>query len=60
MKNEKRKTGVEPKVFFPPLIIVGILCWLQSEIWMRRMSLLMLYSVTSPMYGDGHLNGIWW
>ncbi len=28
MKNEKRKTGIEPKVFFPPLIIVGILCWL--------------------------------
>ncbi|MCS1251240.1 hypothetical protein NX005_04700, partial [Escherichia coli] len=27
MKNEKRKTGIEPKVFFPPLIIVGILCW---------------------------------
>ncbi|WP_433961067.1 hypothetical protein, partial [Escherichia coli] len=25
MKNEKRKTGIEPKVFFPPLIIVGIL-----------------------------------
>ncbi|WP_419195384.1 hypothetical protein, partial [Escherichia coli] len=20
MKNEKRKTGIEPKVFFPPLI----------------------------------------
>ncbi|EMF4074152.1 BCCT family transporter [Salmonella enterica] len=28
MKNEKRKSGIEPKVFFPPLIIVGILCWL--------------------------------
>ncbi|WP_149539997.1 L-carnitine/gamma-butyrobetaine antiporter [Escherichia albertii] len=28
MKDEKRKTGIEPKVFFPPLIIVGILCWL--------------------------------
>ncbi|MGT3087746.1 hypothetical protein, partial [Salmonella enterica] len=25
MKNEKRKSGIEPKVFFPPLIIVGIL-----------------------------------
>ncbi len=25
---KKRKTGIEPKVFFPPLIIVGILCWL--------------------------------
>ncbi|MCL8675469.1 L-carnitine/gamma-butyrobetaine antiporter [Salmonella enterica subsp. enterica serovar Enteritidis] len=28
MKNEKKKSGIEPKVFFPPLIIVGILCWL--------------------------------
>lgn len=28
MKNEKKKVGIEPKVFFPPLIIVGILCWL--------------------------------
>jgi len=28
MKNDKRKSGIEPKVFFPPLIIVGILCWL--------------------------------
>lgn len=27
MKNEKKKSGIEPKVF-PPLIIVGILCWL--------------------------------
>ncbi|EBP0986619.1 antiporter, partial [Salmonella enterica subsp. enterica] len=26
MKNEKKKSGIEPKVFFPPLIIVGILC----------------------------------
>ncbi|TZF54925.1 antiporter, partial [Salmonella enterica subsp. enterica serovar Typhimurium] len=24
MKNEKKKSGIEPKVFFPPLIIVGI------------------------------------
>ncbi|PVJ12165.1 hypothetical protein, partial [Salmonella enterica] len=23
MKNEKKKSGIEPKVFFPPLIIVG-------------------------------------
>ncbi|EBO7082240.1 antiporter, partial [Salmonella enterica] len=22
MKNEKKKSGIEPKVFFPPLIIV--------------------------------------
>ncbi|AFJ48376.1 L-carnitine/gamma-butyrobetaine antiporter [Shimwellia blattae] len=28
-KAEKaKKVGIEPKVFFPPLIIVGILCWL--------------------------------
>ncbi|MFV2419127.1 hypothetical protein ACNITK_26945, partial [Escherichia coli] len=28
MKNEKRKSGIEPKVCLPPLILVGILCWL--------------------------------
>ncbi|SQH95394.1 carnitine transporter [Salmonella enterica subsp. salamae] len=28
MKTDKKKSGIEPKVFFPPLIIVGILCWL--------------------------------
>ncbi|WP_250218322.1 hypothetical protein, partial [Escherichia coli] len=28
MRKEEGKTGREPKVFFPPLIIVGILCWL--------------------------------
>lgn len=27
MKNEKRKTGIESKVFFSSLIIVGIFCW---------------------------------
>ncbi|MGS9159606.1 L-carnitine/gamma-butyrobetaine antiporter, partial [Salmonella enterica subsp. enterica serovar Infantis] len=28
MNNEKKKSGIEPKVFFPPVISVGILCWL--------------------------------
>ncbi|MGJ3355586.1 L-carnitine/gamma-butyrobetaine antiporter [Providencia sp. Je.9.19] len=28
MSKENKKAGIEPKVFFPPLIIVGILCWL--------------------------------
>ncbi|MGU0044510.1 BCCT family transporter [Escherichia coli] len=28
MKNEKRKTGINRRFFFPPLIIVGILSWL--------------------------------
>ncbi|TGD48794.1 antiporter, partial [Salmonella enterica subsp. enterica serovar Poona] len=28
MKNEKKKSGIAPKGFCPPLIIVGILCWL--------------------------------
>lgn len=28
MSKDNKKAGIEPKVFFPPLIIVGILCWL--------------------------------
>ncbi|WP_275075221.1 L-carnitine/gamma-butyrobetaine antiporter [Providencia rettgeri] len=28
MSKENKKGGIEPKVFFPPLIIVGLLCWL--------------------------------
>lgn len=28
MKDENRKSGIDKKVFFPPLIIVGFLCWL--------------------------------
>lgn len=27
-ENSKRKTGIEPKVFFPSLIIVALLCYL--------------------------------